>query len=35
MAPETLRLHEALLRLLKGMVSAWEEWIRLQKQKQK
>jgi hypothetical protein len=24
----TLNLHEKLLRLAKGMLKAWEEWIR-------
>jgi len=33
MAPETLKFHEALIRLLKGMISAWEDWIKSQKQK--
>lgn len=27
MQPATKRLHEALIRLAKGMISAWEKWI--------
>lgn len=27
MTPATRRLHEKLIRLAKGMVSAWEEWL--------
>lgn len=27
MDASTLRLHKALIRLAKGMVSAWEEWV--------
>jgi hypothetical protein len=23
----SVRLHEALIRLAKGMISAWEEWL--------
>lgn len=28
MTPQTRRLHEQLIRLAKGMVKAWEEWVR-------
>lgn len=28
MTPATRRLHEQLIRLAKGMVKAWEEWVR-------
>lgn len=28
-----LRLHEQLLRLAKGMLKAWEEWLDAQKAK--
>ena len=31
MNPATLKLHETLIRLVKGIVSAWEEWVRSQK----
>lgn len=27
MTPATKRLHEQLIRLVKGMVKAWEEWL--------
>jgi hypothetical protein len=27
MTPATITLHEKLIRLLKGMLSAWEEWL--------
>jgi hypothetical protein len=27
----TVELHEKLIRLAKGMVSAWEEWVKKQK----
>lgn len=30
MTPATLRLHHQLLRLAKGMLSAWEEWLTAQ-----
>jgi hypothetical protein len=33
MTPATVTLHEALIRLLKGAVSAWERWLTTQKQK--
>lgn len=28
MSPATRTLHETLIRLVKGMVKAWEEWVR-------
>lgn len=28
MKPSTIRLHQILIRLSKGMVSAWEAWLR-------
>lgn len=27
MRPATLKLHRALIRLAKGMLTAWEEWV--------
>jgi hypothetical protein len=30
MTASTKKLHETLIRLAKGMVSAWEEWLRAQ-----
>ncbi len=33
MAPETVKFHEVLIRLMKGVLSAWEEWLKAQKQK--
>lgn len=33
MAPETITLHETLIRLMKGVISAWEKWLEAQKQK--
>jgi exonuclease VII large subunit len=33
MSPDTIRLHETLIRLLKGVITAWEEWLKAQKQK--
>jgi hypothetical protein len=30
MSPATRKLHEALIRLAKGMLSAWEEWLKSQ-----
>jgi len=29
--PSTIILHEALIRLAKGMLKAWEEWLGKQK----
>ena len=31
MNPATLRLHETMIRLLKGVITAWEEWLKSQK----
>ena len=28
MSPATVKLHETLIRLVKGMISAWEEWLK-------
>ncbi len=28
MTPATRRLHEQLIRLAKGMLKAWEDWVR-------
>ncbi len=28
MTPVSRKLHEQLIRLAKGMVKAWEEWVR-------
>jgi hypothetical protein len=28
MSPVTAKLHESLIRLIKGMVSAWEDWLK-------
>jgi hypothetical protein len=30
MTPATKKLNETLIRLIKGMISAWEEWVRAQ-----
>lgn len=30
MSHSTRKLHESLLRLAKGMLSAWEEWLKVQ-----
>lgn len=27
MAPATRKLHETLIRLAKGMIGAWSEWL--------
>jgi hypothetical protein len=27
MSPATLKLHTALIRLAKGMLSAWQDWL--------
>lgn len=27
-SPATRKLHETLIRLLKGMITAWEEWLK-------
>lgn len=26
-SPSTIKLHAALIRLAKGMISAWEQWL--------
>jgi len=31
MSAATLALHEQLIRLAKGMISAWENWLKAQK----
>lgn len=31
MSPATVKLHETLIRLLKGVTTAWEEWLKSQK----
>jgi hypothetical protein len=28
MTPSTLKFHETLIRLAKGMLSAWEAWLK-------
>ena len=30
MSPSTRALHEALIRMAKGMIKAWEEWLKSQ-----
>ena len=32
MSRSTITLHEKLIRMLKGAISAWEEWLQEQKQ---
>jgi hypothetical protein len=27
MSPASIKLHESLIRLMKGVISAWEEWL--------
>jgi hypothetical protein len=27
MKPHTVKLHEKLIRLAKGLISSWEEWL--------
>lgn len=27
MSPATLQLHETLIRLAKGVITAWEKWL--------
>jgi hypothetical protein len=34
MSIETIALHETLIRLVKGMISAWEAWLKTKKQQQ-
>lgn len=31
MNPATVKLHETLIRLLKGVTTAWEEWLKAQR----
>jgi hypothetical protein len=31
--PSTIQLHETLIRLMKGVISAWEKWLEAQKQR--
>lgn len=31
LSPPTVKLHESLIRLAKGMISAWEEWVKAKK----
>ena len=31
MHPRTIRLHEAMIKLAKGAVRAWEEWLQSHK----
>jgi hypothetical protein len=33
MNPPTIHLHEALIRLAKGVVTAWEKWLEAMKSK--
>ena len=28
MTPASIKLHETVIRLVKGIVSAWEEWLK-------
>ncbi len=35
MRPATIILHETLIRLCKGMISAWEKWLESTKQQTK
>jgi hypothetical protein len=35
MKPSTLKLHEQLIRLVRGMVNAWESWLKEQKDQPK
>lgn len=30
MSPHTRELHETIIRLLKGILSAWEKWLQKQ-----
>jgi hypothetical protein len=32
LSPASIQLHETLIRLLKGVVSAWEKWLEAMKQ---
>ena len=31
LSPVTMKLHESLIRLFKGVISAWEEWLKSHK----
>lgn len=31
LSPATIKLNESLIRLMKGMITAWEEWLRVHK----
>lgn len=31
MSPATMKLHDALIRLAKGAIKAWEEWLSAQR----
>lgn len=31
MTPATEKLHEALIRMAKGVIKAWEEWLSAQR----
>lgn len=33
MSPATAKLHAAIIRALKGMLAAWDEWLRQQQTK--
>lgn len=32
MTPATLELHQTVIRLLKGVLTAWEKWLEKQQQ---
>lgn len=31
MTPSRIKLHETLIRLAKGMITAWEEWLKAER----
>ena len=33
MSPETVELHESLIRLAKGVLGSWEKWLEKRKPK--
>jgi hypothetical protein len=33
MKPETIALHEKIIRLVRGIINAWDDWVQLQKRK--
>jgi hypothetical protein len=35
MSPATVTFHETLIRLMKGVISAWEKWLDSQKRDSK